>query len=95
MVTNKFTPRLFDTIAVGDRVETWDGVWGTVVDLEFIRGTIHDQSEVIFEALLKIESNNLRTFDRFGAPQSYSGTIMRRVRKHSSDLRWVYTPQGA
>jgi len=92
MITNKFTPRLFDTIAVGDRVETWDGVWGTVVDLEFITSNVWDGTQVAFEALMKIESDNLRTFDRFGTPQSYSGTIMRRVRKHSSDLRWAYTP---
>lgn len=92
MITNKFTPELFDTIAIGDGVETWDGVWGTVVDIEWHGQRVHDGRFVIFEATLKIESDSLRTFDKFGTPQSYGGMIMRRVRKYSSDLRWAYTP---
>lgn len=92
MVTNKFTPELFDTIAIGDKIETWDGVWGVVIDVEFISHPIHDGSLVIFEADLYIESTNLRTYDRFGTPKRYSDTIRIRARKYSSDLIWAYTP---
>ncbi|QYN40980.1 hypothetical protein K1T35_47420 (plasmid) [Pseudonocardia sp. DSM 110487] len=94
MVTNKATPDLFDAIRVGDRIETWDGVWGSVEDVEFHGRTVFDGSYVIFEATLRIASDNLRTFDKFGTPKSYSGVITRRIRKHSSDLRWAYTPEG-
>lgn len=92
MITNKTTPELFDTIAVGDHVETWDGVWGTVTAVDFHSQTIWDGSEVIFEATFTIASDNLRTYDSWGWPKSYSGTIIRRVRKYYSDLRWAYTP---
>lgn len=95
MVTNKFTPELFDTITIGDRVEAWDGVWGTVTAIEFHGRVVWNNERVIFSATIRIDSNNLRTFDRFGTPQSYSGVITREIQKYSGDLRWAYTPAPA
>lgn len=82
------THKEFDDLAVGDRVETWDGTRGTVTRVEFdVPTRCHDGSLVAFGATIDIHSTHLRTFDSWGWPKYYEGTVTRNVRKYSSDLR--------
>lgn len=91
-VVNKFNTEKFHTIAVGDRVETWDGIWGWVTGVEFHTVKNYLGDDIVRDATLTITSEHLPTFDSWGWPKSYAGTITRSVRKYSDDLRWAYTP---
>lgn len=82
--------KTFDELAVGHRVELWDGPLGTVTSVEFHPTVIHDGSAVNFEATITLDCTHLRTFDAWGWPKTYAGTVTRRVRKYSSDMRWHY-----
>lgn len=69
----------FDRLAVGDHVELFGGTTGVLVDVRLERHTIYDGSEVVVAAVL--------TLDR---PVWQPGRIVRRVRKHSHDVRLAY-----
>lgn len=90
-VVNKATYELFETISVGDRAQTWDGIWGTITDLTFECA----QNGAVLGAWMVIASNHLPTFDEWGWPKSYAGTITRSVHRFSSDLRDAYTPPAS
>lgn len=85
------THKTFDELASGDRVETWDGIFGTVTAVEFVPTVIHDGSTTSFEAKVTIHAEHLPSFGAHGWPTSFEGDITRTVRKHGSDLRWHYT----
>ena len=82
--------KTYDELAIGHRVEMWDGPLGTVTAAVFHPTVIHDGSTVSFEATITLDCQNLRTFDSCGWPKAYPGLIIRRVRKYSSDMRWHY-----
>lgn len=79
-------PKTFEQLDVGDRVQTWDGINATVVDVLFHLVEIHDGTLRSFEATVVLHSVDLPTFDALGWPKSYEGHITRRVRRHD-DLR--------
>ena len=87
--------KTFDELAAGHRVQTWDGITGTVVDVEFIPTKIWNGELVNFEARVQIHSGHLPTFDSCGWPKSFEGTITRTVRKYGTDLHHHYAIEEA
>jgi hypothetical protein len=88
------SPELFDTIAPGDRVETWDGIWGTVEAVEPETAPDWQGRPILIGITLTIRSDHLPTFDANGWPATRAGTIRRTVSRYSRDLRYAYTPRG-
>lgn len=82
------TPDTFDTVlAVDSRIETWDGVWGTVTKIEDV-----DTHGHVFERLVTFHAQHTTTYDRHGWPVDGGPMdITRTVRRYSSDLRLVST----
>jgi hypothetical protein len=88
-------PKTFEQLTPGDRVQTWDGINATVVDVVFHLTEIHDGTRKSFEATLVLHSVDLPTFDALGWPKRYEGYTTRTVRKHSEDLRYHHAGRPA
>jgi hypothetical protein len=86
------TPETFSTVlAIGSRVETWDGIWGTVTAIEDLDTWGH-----IVDKNVTIHADHTPSFDSVGWPTDGGPMdITRVVRKYSSDLRHISTGEAA
>jgi hypothetical protein len=82
------TADTFETVlAVGSRVETWDGVWGTVTAIADV-----DTHGHVLAKMVTFHAQHTTTYDKFGWPiDGGPMEITREVRKYGSDLRLVST----
>jgi hypothetical protein len=78
---------LFDTITVGDRVQTWDGIWGTVAAFVPTTRVCADGEVRMFGADMLIYVDHLPYGYRFEAGRN----LVRHVEKYSSELYQCYT----
>lgn len=88
---SQLTPQAFeDVLAVGSRLETWDGIWGTVTEIRNV--TTHGH---ILAKLVTFHAEHTPSFGPDGWPHDGGPMdITREIRKHSSDLRLVSTTEG-
>jgi hypothetical protein len=89
---HKLTPETFDTVlAVGSRVETWDGVWGTVTAIQ----NGDTVGTTVFERVIRLHVDHTRVYDACGWPiDGGPSDLTRLIRKYSSDLRVVSVAEG-
>lgn len=85
IVTGRY--ELFDTIEVGDRVQTWDGIWGTVAAFVPTTKVCVDGEAKIFGTDMLIYVDHLPYGYRFQQGRN----LVRHVQKYSSDLYQCYT----